>query len=171
MKNYEQEKEPHFVDLFSPEMESRLRAEGKMYSRKIEPIRGAEHVTKPTIVETRLPDGTVESIEEAKAGDWIITGSKGERFVFTDKKFHDLYIADTLGGWIPRNRRVVALHNPFRKAVKIQAPWGTPEKLAYQEGSEKAIFVAEVAPDGTLTKDRYIIGDNEMLLNNYELIP
>ena len=160
------EREPSLIDLFSAGMEAKLR-EGKVYRRKIEPIRGAKQVTEPTPVETRLPDGTLESTQDANAGDWIITGSKGEQFVFTDKKFQGLYESDGKGGWLPRERKIVAIPNPVGLPVRISAPWGTPEKPAYQDGSDKAMLVAELSPDGTLTKDRYIIGDQEMLFNNY----
>lgn len=163
------EKEPRSVDLFSAEMESQLKETGNVYRRKIEPIRGAEQVASATVVETRLPDGTLESTQEAKEGDWVITGTKGERFVFTDKKFHDLYDSDGKGCWVPKERKIVAIKNPFSEPVRIMAPWGTPEKPAYQDGSEKSMLVAGMAADGTLTKDRYIIGDEEMLLNNYSL--
>ena len=161
------EREPHLIDLFSEDYESKLKNEGKTYLRKIKPIKGARQVIEETSVETRLPDGTLESAQDANAGDWIITGSKGEEFVFTDKKFQDLYVSDSKGGWIPRERKIVAILNPTQMPVRISAPWGTPEKPAYQDGSEKAMLVAEIGPDGNLTKDRYIIGDLEMLLNNY----
>jgi hypothetical protein len=148
-------------------MENLLMTQGKIYKRKIKPIRGAEQVIRETRVETKLPDGTSESVQDAKTGDWIITGSKGERFVFTDKKFKDLYESNPQGEWVPRKRTIIALHNPFGENVRISAPWGTPENPAYQDGSSKAMLISEISPDGNLTTDRYIIGDEEMLLNNY----
>lgn len=168
MENIEKERGPRLIDLFSDELENLLKTEGKIYQRKIKPIRGAEQVTQPTFVETRLPDGTLESIQDAKTGDWIITGSKGEKFVFSDKKFHNLYISDGKEGWIPRERKIIAIPNPFNEPVRISAPWGTPEKPAYQDGNDRAMLVAELSPDGAMTQDRYIIGDYEMLLSNYE---
>ncbi|MFZ2048767.1 MAG: hypothetical protein WAV25_00470 [Minisyncoccia bacterium] len=165
------EKEPQFVDLFSNEMETKFfSTEGKTYIRKIEPIKGARQVVEPTTVETRLPDGTLESTQEAKVGDWIITGSKGEEFVFTNSKFDNLYVADGKGGYIPRERKIIAIQNPFGNTVRISAPWGTAEKPAFQDGGEKCMFVVEITSGGEMTKDRYIIGDEEMLLNNYNPI-
>lgn len=168
MEKIKQEKKPRFIDLFSQELENKLKTEGKIYRRKKEPIQGARQVTEATVVETRLPDGTIESTRDAKPGDWVITGSKGERFVLTDKKFHSLYESDDNGAWIPREWRIIAIPNPFGESVRISAPWGTPEKPAYQDGSEKAMFVAKLSSDGTMTENRYIIGDYEMLLNNYD---
>lgn len=163
-----QEREPQMVDLFSENIESSFNSTGKIYKRKIQPILGAKKVTKTTEVKTCLPDGTLESIQDANPGDWIITGSEGEKFVFTDKKFQSLYKSDGKDGWIPRERKIVAILNPIGMPIRISAPWGTPEKPAFQDGSEKAMLVAEITPDGTLAKDRYIIGDLKMLLNNYE---
>ena len=162
------EQGPKMVDLFSAEMEEKLKTEGKIYSRKIESIRAAEQVIKSQTVETRLPDGTIESSVEAKEGEWIITGAKGEKFVFSQKKFDGLYDSDGKGGFVPKERKVIALPNPFGEAVKIFAPWGTPEKPAYQEGSEKCFFVASLDESSNFTNDRYIIGDEELLLSNYE---
>ncbi|OGN04734.1 MAG: hypothetical protein A3B99_03580 [Candidatus Yanofskybacteria bacterium RIFCSPHIGHO2_02_FULL_44_12b] len=85
MENLENNTEP-LVDTLGPEMVERWKNEGKLYRRKIEPILGAEKVTETRVVETRLPDGTLESSQEAKPGDWVITGSKGEKFVVTQKK-------------------------------------------------------------------------------------
>lgn len=163
MKDSDLEKQPKEIDLFSKELETRFKDEGQIYRRKIEPIRGAQQVTEVTKVETRLPDGTLESTQDAKIGDWIITGSKGERFVFTDKKFQSLYNPDGAGQWIPKERKIVAIPNPFGQPVRITAPWG-----GTQDGSERAMLVAELGPDSNMTKDRYIIGDQEMLLNNYD---
>ena len=155
-----------FIDLFSKLIEEQLLA-GTVYKRKIEPIKGAQQVSEQIMIETRLPDGTLESTQNANPGDWIITGSKGEKFVFSDTKFQSMYNLDGQGGWIPKERKIVAIPNPVGTPIRISAPWGTPEKPAFQDGSEKAILAAEIGIDGQITKDRYIIGDQEMLLNNY----
>lgn len=166
------EKQPRVVDLFGAEMEAELKNAGQLYQRKMESItiRGAEQATKSQSVETHLPDGTIESSFEAEPGDWIITGAKGERFVFNSKKFDSLYKPDSKGGYIPKDCRVIALKNPFGEAVRIFAPWGTPEKPAYQDGSEKCFFVISLDEAGNYTNNRYIIGDEELLLSNYDRI-
>lgn len=158
---------PQSIDLFSSELENLFANQGKVYLRKIEPIKEARQVSETTVVETILPDGTIESTQEANVGDWVITGSKGEEFVFTNSKFQNLYEDHGNGQYLPRERKISAILNPFKKAVRISAPWGTPEKPAFQDGGGKCILVAELSSDGTLTRDRYIIGDEEMLLNNY----
>jgi len=164
------EKQPKMVDLFSTEMEAKIKNEGQIYQRKVETIRGAEQVVEPQTVETHLPDGTLESSVEAKPGEWIITGAKGEKFVFSAKKFDGLYQSDDKGGYVPRERKVIALKNPFGEPVKISAPWGTPENPSFQEGSENCYLVVSLDEDGAFTSDRYIIGDEELLLSNYDLV-
>jgi hypothetical protein len=162
-----QEKEPKSINLFDADFEKKIKSEGQIYKRKVEPIKGARQCAKPETIATKLPDGTLESTQEAKPGDWIITGSKGEEFVFFDKKFNGLYVPNEQGGFVPRERRIIAIKNPYDEGVRISAPWGTTEKPAYQDGSPSAMFVAELDQDGNMTNDRYIIGDEEMLLNNY----
>jgi hypothetical protein len=162
-------KEPKLVDLFSQQMISKFQVEGKVYQRKIEPIRGAEQLTEERRVQTLLPDGTIESSFNGKLGEWVITGAKGEQFVFTAKKFDSLYNPDGKGGWLPKERKILAIPNHFGSPVKISAPWSTPEKPDFQEGSEKCFFVVSLDEHGNLTNDRYIIGDEQLLLSNYML--
>jgi hypothetical protein len=161
--------EPRLVEMFSDEVETKLKNDGLVYRRKIKPIVNAEEVTQTINVYTILPDGTKESSVEAKPTDWIITGPKGERFVFTKTKFDELYIKDDLDGYIPRERKIIALKNPFNTNIRISAPWGTSEKPAYQDGSEKCFLIVGLDENGNKTKDRYLIGDEELLIANYEI--
>lgn len=163
------ENQPQIIDLFRPGMELKIRKEGQLYRRKIEPIRGAEKITEDQTVETFLSNGVLESVVEAKPGDWIITGTGGEKFVFTAKKFTDLYIPDNKGGYIPKDRKVMALKNPFGKSIKIVAPWSTNENIAYQEGDEQCFVVVSLDDLGDFTSDRYLIGNEELLCSNYRL--
>lgn len=164
------ETQESIVDTFGAELVDKWKSEGKLYRRKIEPIVDAEKVTEAKVVETKLPDGTVESSQKAKAGDWIITGSKGEKFVFTQAKVDSLYTVGEDGKFMPRERKILALKNPSGKPIKINAPWGTPEKPDYQSGTEDCMLVVSLDDNGEMTNDRYIIGNEEMLLNNYEPI-
>ena len=52
------EKGPFLINLFSQELEADLKG-GRVYKRKIEPIKGAEQVREKISVPTILPDGTV----------------------------------------------------------------------------------------------------------------
>lgn len=162
------ESAPRLIDLFDHETESKIRMEGQLYLRKIEPIKSARQVTSEETVETGFPDGTIESKVDAKIGDWVITGSKDEQFVFTDEKFHSLYDKNIIGEYVPKKRKILALQNPFNQPIKITAPWSTTEKKEYQDGTEKAMLVLSLDGYNQLTNDRYLIEDKETLLNNYK---
>jgi len=161
MKN----QEPRAVDLFSDEMEKFFKSKGVAYERKIVAVRGAQRLSQSRTVETTLPDGTIETIVDAKPGDWIVTGPEGERFVLNSIKFANLYLTDDKGGYIPKEHKIIALKNPFVGSVKITAPWGTPEV-----GGEECYFVVTLDKNGNFTNDRYIIGNRDLLLQNYRLI-
>lgn len=161
------ERESKIVNLFDLEIVRKIQEEGFIYLRKIEPIVGAQQVTENQIVKTQLPDETIEAITEAESGDWVITGSKGEKFVLTNEKFGDRYYKKTEGVYIPKEQKIIALRNPFNEPIKIIAPWSTSEKQEYEYGSEKAIMVISLDEHGQYTNDRYLIGDEEMLLSNY----
>lgn len=159
---------PIMLDLRSGEMEKKFKSQGTIYKRKIEPIRKAEQVTEPQTIETLLPDGTLESSVVAQIGDWVITGTQGERFVFNQAKFDERYSSDGNGCYVPKERRVVAIVNHYQGPVKIVAPWSTPQIPAHQMGSGDCFLVVTLDENGELTDDRYIIGSKELLLNNYE---
>lgn len=156
------------VDTHSVETEQAWASGGRIYQRKIEPIRGAEQVQVAQTIKTIVPGGTVESEVAANPGDWIVTGSKGERFVLTNGKFMGLYTQQADGSWLPQKRQIVAVKNPHSEAISIIAPWSKPEKPEYQHGDANCMLVVGLDKNGSMTDDRYIIGSEEMLLNNYE---
>jgi hypothetical protein len=152
----------HEIDLFSPEIVAILKEQGALYKRKLEPIRGVrdpeqiEHVV--TMVERK-----VETISIAEPGSHkIIMGAYGEEYVLTTDRFNELYDV------VPRERQILALKNPYERPIKIQAPWSTPEKPAYQEGGPEAFMAFALDDKGNLTDDRYIIGGLDPLNANYE---
>lgn len=164
------EGEPRWVDTNSDEVVSLWKEEGRIYQRKIEPIRGARQVADPETVVTIIPGGVTESTTDAKPGDWVITGAQGEEFVFTNSKFEGLYTSDEEGVYMPRERRVVAIPNPYNKPISVTAPWSTPDKPELQNGDANCRLVASLDDQGELTNDRYIIGSEELLLSNYEIV-
>jgi len=156
------------VDLRADEVVALLAEKGELFRRKIEPIRGVRDPETDEEVQT-IVNGIVESTQTAKPGEHkIITGSKGEEFVFTVGKYADLYVDDSQGNVTPRERRILAMQNPYGTNVRIEAPWSTPEDPQFQDGTAEAMFTFGLDEAGELTSDRYLIGDREMLLNNYE---
>lgn len=162
------EYKPRWVDTNSEEVIKLLKEQGTVYRRKIEPIKGARQVTEPETVETVLSSGVRESSTDAKPGDWVITGSQGEQFVFTNSKFEGLYISNGQGGYLPRERKIVAVRNPYNEPISVTAPWSTSEKPELQNGDESCMLVASLDDEGEFTSDRYIIGSEQLLLNNYD---
>ncbi len=79
-----------------------------------------------------------------------------------------MYTVDEDGSVTPRERRVLAMQNPYGTPVRIEAPWSTPENPQTQDGTPEAMLTFGLDDAGELTDDRYIIGDREMLLANYE---
>jgi len=156
------------VDLHSPEVLETLKENGELFRRKIEPIKGVREPDALEQVDT-IVNGIVESSKTAKPGeDKIITGSRGEEFVLSNKNFDNLYTTDDSGSITPRERLVMAMKNPYGEAIRIEAPWSTPEEPQFQDGTSEAMITFSLDYAGELTNDRYIIGDREMLLANYE---
>ncbi len=71
-------------------------------------------------------DGKLETTNTSKAGDWLITGVKGEQYLIDDKKFKSRYafVSKT-----PRGDKYKPIGNVFAvqykgKAFTFKAPWG-----------------------------------------------
>lgn len=158
------------IDLFKTEILMLLKNEGELFRRRTEPIISMREPATLERVYT-IVNGNIESSNIARPGeDIIITGSRGEEFVFTNKKFLDMYIEDNDGNIVPRERLVLAVQNPYGVPIRIEAPWSTPKNIQTQDGTEDAMLVFALDSDGQLNDDRYIIGDKSMLLANYEPI-
>lgn len=78
-------------------------------------------------VETTL-DGATETRNTARAGDRIVTGTKGERYVIKADRFGQLYEEDPhdASRYLSRNR-VRALQ--LQEAAEIVAPWGETQRV------------------------------------------
>ena len=158
----------HDIDLHDPELVKTLTEQGELFRRKIEPIKGVREPVQEEVVET-IVNGIVESTQVAKPGEsMIITGARGEEFVFTKSKYESLYIVSEDGNVTPRERFVLAMKNPFGAPIRIEAPWSTPDNPQYQDGTTEAMLTFGLDDLGELTEDRYIIGDRDLLLANYE---
>lgn len=112
------------LDLHSENFESRILREGRVYVRNIKPLRGARKVEVSEVVETYMPDGTLECVNEANPGDWVIVGPEGEEFVFSEEKFNDVYVSVGDGTFLPKERKIIAIENPTNSKIRIKAPPG-----------------------------------------------
>lgn len=167
---YTPENKPATLDLLSAEWENIFLKKAALYRRKIQPLLKADRVLEPCTVKTILPNETLESSVEAQPGDWIIVGAENEKFVLTSEKFNHLYTLDVNGNYLPHERKILAIKNPHKKPIRIHASWSTADNPSYQEGDQNCFLVASVDSAHNLTKDRYIIGDETLLLSNYELV-
>lgn len=156
------------IDLNSEAIVELLSQKGELFRRKIEPVKGVREPETEERVDT-IVNGIVESSNVVRPGqDKIITGSRGEEFVFTRAKYESMYITEEDGTVTPRERFVVAMQNPYNQPIRIEAPWSAPENPQTQDGTAEAMLTFGLDDDGNLTSDRYIIGDIDMLLANYD---
>lgn len=116
-----------------------------------------EFASTGTPIETvfQREDGAeyVETTNTAKAGDAIITGAKGEKYVLTPEEFGVMYEplvnedGETIEGqFLPKNV-VKRIKNPTGQEVVIDAPWGG------DQNGEADCWLVESQING----DRYII--------------
>lgn len=116
----------------------------------------AEQVEESQNLETVLANGLVETTRVVPAGEWIITNPGGEQYAIGDEKFKSRYEKD--GDKYRAKGLIKAIKNFTNGDVEIIAPWG--EK---QYGDKKCYFAVALDENGNLTKDRYIIGNDEFL--------
>lgn len=160
--------EARFIDMHDPSLVETLKAQGELFLRKVEPIKGFRDPEEEEEVQT-IVNGIVESINVARPGEnKIITGSRGEEFVFSTAKFESMYYQDEDGNTVPYKRYVLAMKNPFDQPISADAPWSTPDNPQTINGTTEAMLTFGLDAAGELTDDRYFIGDRDMLLANYD---
>ncbi len=112
-----------------------LDREGKVYRKTGEYL--ATRVTVTTPVETVLANGIKETKNTALPGDYIVTGTGGERYVVKPEVFTARYEPKPgyTGVYLARGH-VKAIPNPFNRTLHIVAPWGE-----IQNGAADSIIV------------------------------
>jgi hypothetical protein len=100
-----------------------LDRDGKIY-RKNGKVR-ARRVSVATPVETILADGRKETKNVAARGDYIVTGSGGEKYVVKPEVFAARYERKpgTRDVYLARGE-ILAVPNPLRLAIDFWASWG-----------------------------------------------
>ena len=76
-------------------------------------------------------DGKKETTNKANAGDYILTGSKGERYVLTPEKFNDRYVMNKRTGKAT-TKQVKTRAKIAKEPISIKASWG--EKMIVEPG-------------------------------------
>jgi len=118
------------------------------------------------VVETILNDGTVESINTAEEGDFVVTNPTGEKYILKPEIFHARNEKDRNkeGVYIARGY-CKAIENPFEQPISMMASWG-----GTQNGAEDCI-VADVydVEANEAAGEPYIIG-REQFEETYKLV-
>ena len=79
-------------------------------------------------VATVLTDGTEETVNNAEAGDYIVTYQTGEQDILHPDTFFNRYNATNETGSYEAIGYCKAIKNPFGKSIEIVAPWGQIER-------------------------------------------
>jgi hypothetical protein len=104
-------------------MAEALDRDGKPY-RKNGEFR-AERVSVATPVETILADGRKETKNVATPGDFVVTGTGGERYVVKPEVFAARYGRKRGTGDVYLARgEIIAVPNPLGRAIRFWASWG-----------------------------------------------
>lgn len=108
-------------------------------------------------VSTVLEDGTIETDNVTKDGDYIVTNPGGEEYILKGENFASRYEKTDKEGVWKATGKTQAVNNPTGKPISIVAPWG--EK---QYGDENCHIANSLDKNGKpITGDRYIIGRKE----------
>jgi len=143
------------LDLSTDEI-TKLLAEAPVYKKtaqvRIRPATPGEQL------ETRLADGTLETVNTAKEGDMVITNPGGEEYFVSAQKVADRYEETDEPGVYQAKGMIKAIDNPTGSPIEIMAPWG--EKQYGDERCKVATLYDPNQPD-VIGTDRYIIGADE----------
>jgi hypothetical protein len=144
------------IDRHSPVIATALDKDGQIYRKTGEII--AERAVSETPVVTVLADGSTETRNRARPGDYIVTGSGGERYVVKPETFAARYAPKPgeKGVYVALGQ-IVAVENPFERPIAIMASWG--EK---QHGSADCMIADIFDPNSKLREGQpYIIARSE----------
>jgi len=145
------------LDLATEAMTQKF-AEAPIYAKSgVVEARVAEAEEEVTTV---LEDGTVETVNTAQAGDYIVTNPGGEKYVLTPQKFKRSYETTEDAGVFKAKGMARAFQNDTGMPATIVPSWG-----GTQEGGADCMFatVYDPANPDLIGADRYIIGREEFL--------
>ena len=114
----------------------------------------AQLATGGETIKTILANGTKETTNTAKVGDYIITNPGGERYIVKPEKFNKRYgPKEGEDGVYEAKGYCKAITNPYGEDVEIMASWGETET-----GNSECMFADTYDPEtNTLGGEPYII--------------
>ena len=78
-------------------------------------------------ITTTLASGAHETVNIAKANDWVMTNPSGEQYIISKEKFFGRYESASEDGIYQAKGYCRAIKNPFNKPIEIMASWGSPQ--------------------------------------------
>ncbi len=138
-----------FVDINSPEIMEKL-DRAPVYKKNVRVK--ARRAMPGEEIRTILKDGSEETVNVAREGDWVVTNPDEESYVVSGEKFFARYEATGNKGVYAAKGYCRAIPNPFKKPIEIMAPWGSP-----QRGDENCFIADTCDPDGNREGKPYII--------------
>ena len=141
-----------FVDRKSPEIMEAL-AKAPVYKKQGHVK--ARQATPGEAITTTLKDGTQETTNTAKEGDWIITNPSGEKYIISKAKFFSRYEATDTEGVYAAKGYCRAVRNPFGVPIEIMASWGSP-----QTGDGQCLIADTCDASGVCNGEPYLIDGN-----------
>ncbi len=110
------------------------------------------------VIITQLSDGTKETVNTAKTGDYIVTNPSGEKYVISAEKFLKRYEPKPgEPGVFLAKGHCKAIPNPWKRPIKLLASWGE-----WQYGNADCMIATTFDPETHEEgKDPYIIGKRE----------
>lgn len=150
------------VDRKAPEIATALLA-APLFKKQGQ-VSARPAVTGEEIV-TVLADGTLETRNTAKEGDWIVTNPSGEQYIIPGKKFSFRYEATGESGVYAAKGHCRAIRNPFGEPIEIMASWGE-----LQTGGEECMIADVCDANGNADGEPYII-DAQAFAETYSEVP
>lgn len=143
------------IDLSTDEYTAAF-ATAPLFAKKVKVnIRSA---TPGETIETRLADGTVETVNTAGENQVIVTNPGGEEYIIDADKAAGRYEETDEPGVFRAKGMARILDNPTGGEVSVTAPWG--EEQVGGADCKFASLYDPTQPD-VVSSDRYIIGGAE----------
>ncbi|HLJ89374.1 MAG TPA: PGDYG domain-containing protein [Candidatus Angelobacter sp.] len=103
-------------------------------------------------ITTTLKDGTQETGNTAKEGDYVVTDLSGEQYILPPRKFLERYEPSEAEGVYRAIGYCRAIRNPFGQPIEIIASWGSP-----QIGDQNCFLADTCDESGKVQGEPYLI--------------
>lgn len=149
---------PVLLDLSTDEM-TEFFLKSSIICRKFARV-NAVQVGAGVEIRTVLDNGSEETVNISKEGDFLISNPGGEQYLIGSEKFNARYAPTDQENIYQASGHARVLLNPTERPIKIIAPWGSE-----QFGAVDCLVATTYDPakPNEVSRDRYIIGRDELL--------